>query len=783
VYSIQKTKNREQKIMKQSDNLFELEPLPKGWVSSRCLIRDDDAGQRFVFIDGVLTYSYDLSDTEMQRFVWVNIYKQKFATYLQISSATGIALRTLKYWVKRERESGSGGLLTQKGCGRKGTSVEKKNQIIRLRKERLTYREIARLCGVSATTVCNVLQENVASRVSHPQLPLSPENNDMPTIPEAIDNEINMDEESTPKSVMRTESSVPETRLYDDELETVMAQDRSADRILARLGKLSDAEPLFAPSQNLPFAGLFIAFALLASDPFLKIGLKVFPPFGAAFYGIRTTLMTLISMSLLRFRRPEDLRRGNPIALGRILGLDRVQEVKTIRRKISRLSSPERTEKFMRLMAFERSQEYAGDISTVMIDGHVVAYSGKRKVGATWSSRDNRVMNAQTENWVNLQGKCPLFSVETPFNDGLSKSLEQVLAQTKEILKIEELVSVFDRGGYDVGLFERLTKNNYGIITYRKGNYEKIDGDLFVQTPTIIANKKYEYVPFEREIELKVYESIDRGPNRKPSRRDTGRTIKMREIRILRPDGGQTSILANCHVKMSSIEVAATLFGRTGSQENIFKYMRSEFDIDALTCYEFENIGMTVEHPNPDLSALEKKATTLRAKRNSLLAELGGKIQTAKPEQAAETLRQFKHATQLEEINKRLDAIKAEKTTTPIKENAATAGYKRPKMASKRLMNVIKIAAYMIETKLFEQLDAHYKNTKKEGRKLLAATFRTTGALKLTPGKIIITLEPQSSPARTKAINGLTADLNKLNARFPGSARIIQFEPTPIPEK
>jgi hypothetical protein len=29
-----------------------------------------------------------------------------------------------------------------------------------------------------------------------------------------------MDEESTPKSVMRTESSVPETRLYDDELET-----------------------------------------------------------------------------------------------------------------------------------------------------------------------------------------------------------------------------------------------------------------------------------------------------------------------------------------------------------------------------------------------------------------------------------------------------------------------------------------------------------------------------------------------------------------------------------
>ena len=88
-----------------------------------------------------------------------------------------------------------------------------------------------------------------------------------------------------------------------------------------------------------------------------------------------------------------------------------------------------------------------------------------------------------------------------------------------------------------------------------------------------------------------------------------------------------------------------------------------------------------------------------------------------------------------------------------------------------------------IETKLFERLEPHYKNNKKEGRKLLAATFRTAGSLKLAPGKIIITLEPQSSPARTKAINGLTADLNKMNAKFPGSARVIQFEPTPISEK
>ena len=66
--------------MMQQENLFEEEALPKGWISARCNVQDDDAGQRYVFIDEVWTYTYDLADSEMQRFVWVNIYKQHCAT-------------------------------------------------------------------------------------------------------------------------------------------------------------------------------------------------------------------------------------------------------------------------------------------------------------------------------------------------------------------------------------------------------------------------------------------------------------------------------------------------------------------------------------------------------------------------------------------------------------------------------------------------------------------------------------------------------------------------------
>ena len=778
--------------MNSTDNLFELGPSPAGWVSSRCLLRDDDAGQRYVFLDDEVVYSYELSDTVMQRFVWVNIYKRNYATYRQISLATGIALRTLKYWVKKERELGANALTTKNGRGRKGIPEKKKNQILRLREERLTYREIARLCGVANGTVWSILKE--ANQVSsvHPQLSFVVESEEAADVVEVIEvvevvaAEVDNIDDKPDKAVAIEAVNNVKIESYADEFEAAMALDRSGDRLLARMGKLSDAEPLFAPGEALPFAGLFIAFVILAADPLLKVGLKVIPTFGAAFYGVRTTLMTLISMALLRLKRPEDLRRDNPVALGRILGLDRVQEVKTIRGKISKLSTPERTEEFMRLMAFERSREYHGEVKTVMIDGHVAAYSGKRKVGATWSSRDNRVLNGQTENWVNLPGKCPLFSLETPFNDGLSKSLESALTAARKILKTDELTAIFDRGGFSVELFERLTEDNYGIITYLKGDYEKIDENLFAKTPTTIGDRKYEHAPFEREIELKVYASVDGGVNGKSRRRDTGRTIKMREIRILRPDNGQTAILTNRHVKLNAVKTAEILFSRIGSQENIFKYMRAEFDIDALSCYEFESVDPAVEHPNPDFCALEKEASILRGKRTLLLAELGSELQAVNPEQAPEMLRRFGHtdkAAKLEDINQRLTAIKTAKTVTQVRENAAAAGYERPKPATKRLMNVIKMAAYMIETKLFEKLEPHYKNTKKEGRKLLAAAFRTTGSLKLAHGEIIVTLAPQSSPARTKAINALTAELNKINAKFPGSSRTIRFEPTDIRKK
>jgi hypothetical protein len=71
----------------------------------------------------------------------------------------------------------------------------------------------------------------------------------------------------------------------------------------------------------------------------------------------------------------------------------------------------------------------------------------------------------------------------------------------------------------------------------------------------------------------------------------------------------------------------------------------------------------------------------------------------------------------------------------------------------KQLMNTVKISAYTIETKLLDMLRPFYANSEKEGRRLIAGALRTSGRLRLELGRVLICLEPQSSPCRTQAIS------------------------------
>ena len=126
------------------------------------------------------------------------------------------------------------------------------------------------------------------------------------------------------------------------------------DRLLAYLGLLDDAAPMFRSGTRIPYGGALLALPALIDSGIFTIARKVYGSIGPAFYGLRTTFITLLLMALLRIKRPEALKEHSPDDLGRVLGLDRAPEVKTLRRKLNRLAALGRAVDFARAKSTAR---------------------------------------------------------------------------------------------------------------------------------------------------------------------------------------------------------------------------------------------------------------------------------------------------------------------------------------------------------------------------------------------------------------------------------------------
>ena len=780
--------------MNTNNTLFDdTQFIQPGHISSRCRFVDD-GDMRFVLQDDILVYTYNIFDRTAERVSWVMIYENNLATYQQIATAIGKGKRTVQGWVACYRENGLNGLYDapKSGAPVKVTSAMQK-RIVRLRGERLTYCEIVKTCSVSISSVRKVLFEHKKT--------LAANQTEINFNADKVDVELNEKtgqpvSETTSKPCPQADSEKPITPKlspvgkqrygsYSDKVEDALSADRSLDRISAAKGLMQDAAPLFGNCEHAEWAGGFMVLVMLSQDAVLTTAMRIYKSFGGAFYGLRTMIVTWVLMALLRIKCSEDIRKKDVLTLGRILGLDRAPEVKTIRRKLHELVGQQKVFQWMKELAEARVAECEGLVKTIQIDGHIIAYSGKKKVGTVYSARTKQVTKGQTENWVNLPNAGGLFMITSPFNEGLSRMLEPVVKEAVKVCGQSSLNLVFDRGGYNAEVFDRLIKAGHHILTYRKGVYKDVPLKNFQKTKTTIGRRTYEYAPYEQNISINIYTETK---NKKGDtvRIKTRRKLELREIRIVRDDDRQTAILTSIPDKEMKAEiVAATLFNRTGSQENYFKYMRQEFRLDATGMYDTDAINdVDLTHPNPEYVKLEKKQSALKAKRRTMLEKYAVELIDCLPEEAVVMLKQdgkIKEAVKIKELNQKIDKLQDDMKYIPRREDVSEAQYKRLNEECRIFQNCIRTSAFNIESKLVDMLDGVYCNAPKEGRSLIATALKTAGSIRLDDGRVVIRLLPQSSPVRTRAINQLLLQLNNIQARVPGSNRIIYFEQTPEP--
>jgi transposase len=754
-------------------------------VNERCSIRTR-GGYRVVTVCGLSLTHYAAGDRMGEAYAMVSLVEQGWARQTEVAAAFGCDERTVR---RNQRRFESGGL-SALGRGEgypKGTARLRASRcqlVNQWKSEGVANREIARRLCVSETAVRKLLRRLGWKPVKFEQLSFDLEPGDATSNLSGSRLATASDEADRPDTTREGASPGANPNLSGPETVTAEAfpssldsdpRDRSIDRVLACLGLLDDAAPLFAPATRVPGAGGLLAIPALVESGVFRIAAEIYGGIGPAFYGLRTTLVTMLLMALLRIKRPEGLKEHSPRDLGRVLGLDRAPEVKTLRRKLARLAAFGRAAELGRALAEHRVAARGHAMGFLYVDGHVRAYHGKYPLPKAHLARMRLAMPGTTDYWVNDAEGEPLFVVTTEANKGLVNILPEILDEVRALVGDRRVTVVFDRGGWSPKLFKELIARGFDILTYRKGRCPPVPRSCFTTCEAVVDGYELRYV------------LADTGTNLEYGPKGARKRLHLRQVTRLSDDGHQTPIITSRR-DLSTIEVAHRMFERW-RQENFFKYLREEYALDALVDYGVEPADATREVPNPRRKELNAELRKAFAELNVLAAQYGAEA-FVNVESARRTMRGFKIANA--PLGRRiLDAIehvaalekKRDVVPTRVPVQQLTDGeVVKLRVERKHITDLLKMVAYQAEGELVRLVSPHYRRADDEGRTLIQSALACAADIALDGEELCIALEPLSSPHRTHALAALCDSLNETRTRFPGSKLRLRFEVKPPPE-
>jgi len=748
-----------------SDDLFPDVHNPDGTciVNDRCLVRTQD-GHTVVMVAGIVLAQYAKDDPLAQTHAMVSLVEQGWADQNDVARAFGCAERTLRRQQRRFEEGGLAALARPRGFppGQARLSASRRRLVQQLKAQGCGQREMARRIGVSEKAVRKLLRR-LGWKPALPvqgQFSFSPSaeaSNSAPAVAPSASARSARDADPKLSAFSAPVGSTPLPSTFDTD-----PSNRCTDRLFASLGLLEDAAPLFSSATAVPRAGVLLALPVLVASGLFECAQKVYGTLGPAFYGLRTSVLTLLLMALWRIKRPEGLKEHSPQDLGRVLGLDRAPEVKTLRRKLASLAAVGRAADFGRALAEQRVALRGAALGFLYVDGHVRVYHGQHRLPKTHVTRLRISLPATSDYWVNDTAGDPLFVVTAEANAGLVKMLPGILTQIRALVGQRRVTVVFDRGGYSPKLFAQIIAAGFDVLTYRKGGYPHIPRRRFRACRTRIDGRTLTYVLADQEVRLLKGK------------------LRLRQVTRRMENGHQTPILTSRR-DLAAAQVAYRMFDRW-RQENFLKYLSQEYALDALVEYAAVPDDPQREVPNPIWAAVDAQLGQAHAQLDRLQAEYGLEA-FANLEEQRRTMRGFKIAQgglgrkictawqRVEQLEKRRAAVPRRVPIQSLSQEPVV------KLAPERkhLTNVIKIVAYQAESDLLRLVAPHYRRVGEEGRTLIQSALASAADLEATQAELRVTLVPQSSPHRTRAIAALCEELNRTDTCFPGSQLRLRY--------
>src|SRR5437763_536885 len=177
-------------------------------------------------------------------------------------------------------------------------------------------------------------------------------------------------------------------------------QPRDEERQAARRGELAEAAPGICEGASLPMAGALLVLPALAATGLLACVEEVYGRAKPAFYGVRSLVLAVVFAALVGEARAEGLTRLDPVDIGRLLGLDRAPEVKTLRRRLEALAAAGRADQLMAALARRHVAAHPEATGVFYVDGHVRAYHGGAEIPKAHVTRMRLSMPATVDTWV-----------------------------------------------------------------------------------------------------------------------------------------------------------------------------------------------------------------------------------------------------------------------------------------------------------------------------------------------------------------------------------------------
>lgn len=737
--------------------------LPPGsTVVSRKAWFADDAGVRSVFVGRTLVFEYGLADRASHRYVAAMLARSKYATQAQVGQAFGMDRRSVNRLCQLFDRSGIAGFVRKPRSDKTPGPVCAK--ICRLRKEGKRVAEIAGRTGVSKRTVRTLLEERgydshdraavqmafpdgaVGSMAPGEQQGVSAETGqrDGEEPEEAEDDGIAIEEEST-APVAGTGGGIGET-----------------DEAGSRAAQGVEAPVVLRSSEEVSGAGVLLALA--GSKDVLESARCVYGNLQRGTYGLRSLVLGLLVMALLRVKSVESLKGKDPKELGRVLGQERIFEVKTLRRKLAEVGEMGKATQWHREIARRWVQDDEESVATLYVDGHTRAYYGKHPIAKGWCSRRRLCQQGTSDAWVNdRQGK-PILRVSQDGHPALSAVLPGILADVRELVGEQECTAVFDRGGWSGESLRKVRAAGFHFITYRKQEGEPLPESAFEECVVGEGGRAETCRLAQRRAQLYGYGEV-------------------REVVKLCPTGKQICILTS-RTEDSAGVIAAEIGGRW-QQENFFKYMRAEYNLDGLVDYSSEEVDDR-EIPNPERVRLRGEIRAMQGALKRLhgdyakLALNGPGSGRGKGPERMEDLR-----AQIRVEEAKLTALKAAMKALPkavALSQSAREGEKKLSVERKLFVDIIKMAAYRADCALVSRAAEHLRRNLDEGHAFVKTVMSHPARLYVAGECVHVAFAPMSAPRFTRALQGLCDDVNSTAPTYPDTRYRLHFTVAPLSE-